>query len=167
MALSSAITFNGSGFELAGASLAIGDVNGDSYADMLIGAPSSGNCNGAACDGAVYLVLGSSNPISLALLNSISFSGIEYGQAGSSVALGDVNSDGYGDILIGAPEVNEGGGAVYQVLGSNNPTSLSLSGLIITHGSTGDFAGVVTVGDVNGDHYEDILIGTPSANSTG
>jgi hypothetical protein len=161
LALSSTITFSGTGEDWAGRSVAIGDVNGDGYGDILIGAPLANSSNGT-----VYLVLGSNNPTSLDLSSAITFSGLGGEEAGASVAIGDVNGDGYGDILIGAPLANSSNGTVYLVLGSSDLSSNNLSNAISLSGSGGEEAGSVAVGDVNGDGYGDMLIGAPKANSS-
>jgi len=143
-----------------------GDVDGDGYADILIGAKTFTNTN--AQEGRVYLYLGSS----LRLATGPSFpppdwtmDGGSAGAAfGTSVATaGDVNGDGYSDVLVGAPNfqtsfANEGKAFLY--LGS-------ASGLVSSAAWTAesDQAGaqfgvsVATAGDVNGDGYSDVIVG--------
>jgi hypothetical protein len=157
--LSSAIVYNGAGGEQAGISVAIGDVNGDDYGDMLIGAWSGND--------AAYLVLGSSHPTNSPLSDAIAYSGIGGEQAGESVTIGDVNGDGYGDMLIGAPNYNNGNGAAYLVFGSSNLVSNVLSNAIAFNGLTKTQTGhAVSVGDVNGDGIGDMLIGAPNINQS-
>ncbi|MFX0113559.1 MAG: integrin alpha, partial [Candidatus Hodarchaeota archaeon] len=112
-----------SGYSVAG----VGDVNGDGFADILIGA--YGDEEGGDWAGQTYLVLGrpdvttwnGSDPLDLAYANA-SFIGEDADDfSGYSVAgAGDVNGDGFADILIGAPADEEGGdwvGQTYLVLG--------------------------------------------------
>ncbi len=145
-----------------------GDINGDGYSDVLVGAIgySGGNLNGAA-----YVYLGSANGLSTAS-PAILTPGLE--EIGWDVAsAGDINGDGYGDILIGAKFASGPGGppnynygAVYVYLGNSSgvPTlSATLSGLNI-----GDVFGesISSAGDVNGDGYSDIIIGAPGVSTT-
>ncbi len=133
-----------------------GDVNGDGYSDIIVGAQSYDN--GQTDEGMVFVYHGSSSgPSSTADWTA------EGGQAsayfGSSVATaGDVNGDGYSDVIIGAPGMGSGG-AAYVFLGSASGLSTSPD-----WSDTGDQSGcqfgyaVGSAGDVNGDGYSDILI---------
>jgi hypothetical protein len=88
---------------------------------------------------------------------------------GTSFAIGDVNGDGQDDLVVGAPLnsfVDANTGRVYVFFGSSSMASknaaladVKLSG-IPTHDS---FGTTVVVGDVDGDHVADLLIGAPHA----
>src|SRR6185295_9829238 len=93
-----------------GASLAGADVNGDGYSDLIVGANSYDH--GEAGEGAVFVYLGgpsgiaTGDPLTAATL-------LESDQAdahlGSSVACaGDVNGDGYEDVIVAAPDYDDG-----------------------------------------------------------
>jgi hypothetical protein len=107
-----------------GSSVAVGgDFNGDGKADILIGAPGYSSHTGI-----VYLIYGSASLTNLALGSFSAANGIritgEYGgcYTGYSVSLrGDVNGDGYGDILIGAYGYASGKGKVYLIYGKASP----------------------------------------------
>ena len=148
----------------------VGDVNGDGYDDFLIDAPY--NNGGGSSAGQTYLILGKTSGWSMNtdLSNAdASFIGEDAGDnAGSYVSgAGDVNGDGYDDFLIGANEDEEGGkqaGQVYLILGKTSgwtmDTDLSQADASFIGEDAQDFAGAVSgVGDVNGDDYDDFLIG--------
>jgi hypothetical protein len=162
-----------------------GDVNGDGFADVIIGAPTAKSAEGAYHEGESYVVFGKASwagtpSIDLATLDGtngfrligvdeIDFSGISVSSAG------DVNGDGFDDFIIGAHEAidNEplgGSGGSYVVFGKASWTgtpSLDLATLDGTNGfrlegidgvyRTG--ISVSSAGDVNGDGFADLIVG--------
>lgn len=120
-----------------------GDVNADGFDDVIIGAPLNGKA---------YIFLGG------VTMNSVPDVVFESsGGTGFSVsAAGDVNSDGFDDVLIG----NEGGIA-YVLLGALN---MNNSPDVIFSGPFSFGKHVSNCGDVNSDGYDDIIIGTRDAN---
>ena len=181
------------GNDLSGSAVASGDVNGDGCDDVIIGVP-RGAPGGRTEAGEIYIIYGSDSlPGTIVDLNTdgaISPAGETrilgddfFDRAGTSVASGDVNGDGYDDVIIGAPFADPGSparsdaGEVYVVYGGvGRPgTAVSLSSLPGTHGETrilGDDAGgragsVVDCGDVNGDGYDDIAFGAPRVDPAG
>ncbi|MBN1188258.1 MAG: FG-GAP repeat protein, partial [Dehalococcoidales bacterium] len=152
-----------------------GDINNDGYDDFLIGAYWKDTENGGL-SGKAYLILGKNTPdwgnnYSLANADASYLGEDGSDHAGCSVSIaGDVNNDGYDDFLIGAYQNDAGGswkGKAYLILGSNDPnkwqTNLNLSGAdaAFCGENNFDYAGcaVSTAGDVNGDDYDDFLIG--------
>ena len=157
-----------------------GDVNGDGYADMLIGASLADP--GGSQSGQSYVVFGGGDGFAANLelsgldgSNGFRLDGIDVDdQSGLSVSTaGDVNGDGYADILVGAPKADPGGdsnaGETYLVFGKANgfAASLDLGALDGNNGyrldgiDADDDSGfsVSTAGDVNGDGFDDILVG--------
>ncbi|MBW2978331.1 FG-GAP repeat protein [Candidatus Woesearchaeota archaeon] len=145
-------------------SIASGDVNNDGYDDILIGA--NVNDDGGSDAGKTYLIYGPvSGDIGLSDAD-VSFIGENGGdRSGISVASGDVNNDGYDDILIGAAYNNDGGsaaGKTYLIYGPvyGNNINLSDADASFIGENSSDVAGwSVASGDVNNDGYDDILIG--------
>jgi hypothetical protein len=142
-----------------------GDVNGDGYADVIVGAPRWDG--GKENEGGAWVYLGNTNGLTSAphFHKTSGMAGAAYGQSVGTA--GDVNGDGYSDVIIGAPywsnpETNEGAAFVYPG---------SPSGLDQSAGTLWDKASdqaeacfgtaVGTAGDVNGDGYSDIYIGAP------
>jgi FG-GAP repeat/FG-GAP-like repeat len=142
------------GVSVAGA----GDVNGDGYADVLVGA--SGLDNGQVDEGAALVFHG--GPFGTSATPSTQ---IEANQAGahlgaSVAAAGDVNGDGYADILVGAPELDDGLGAALAYHGSAGGLSSVATKLLPGMAAFSKFgASVAGVGDVNGDGYADVAVG--------
>lgn len=158
-----------SGRRVAGA----GDVNGDGYADMLIGA--SRNSQAGEESGKSYLILGRPEAdwgmdFSLALADAAFLGEAEFDQSGRRVSsAGDVNDDGLDDFLVGAPHnarAGEGAGAAYLLYGRldagwGTSYPLSQADTVYVGEAAFDSAGydVAPAGDVDGDGVNDILIG--------
>jgi hypothetical protein len=140
-----------------------GDVNGDGYDDWLVGAPYHALPDSA--QGAAYLFLG--GPGALSTTPAWTFEPHVPGSLlGASLAgAGDVNGDGFDDIVIGAPTAALAGvhqGAAYLFLGHANHPALAPDRMWYGGQSQAFFgASVETAGDVNGDGYADWLVGEP------
>ena len=154
---------------------AAGDVNGDGWADVLIGAPESEAGGYAAGRG--YVVFGKADGAEVNVRDVAAGSGgfvltgeTAVDQSGFSIsAAGDVNGDGLADLFVGAPARLSGrAGRSYVVFGKTNTSAVNLSavaagsgGFVISGEAAGDESGisVAALGDVNGDGLADLLIG--------
>jgi len=135
-----------------------GDVNGDGFCDIIIGAERNGESASRA--GKAYIYFGGT---AMDSLPDVELHGVyEYGYFGCAVAgCGDVNVDGYDDVVIGAywagPQLD--GEAYVYFGGSPMDTLVDL----VLEGDPRDAFGMAVGGglDVNGDSFADILVGDP------
>ena len=186
------IVLNGiDAFDQSGVSVSsAGDVNGDGYDDLIIGA-NGADPNGNR-SGETYVVYGGASApgtggmLDLSALdgtNGFVLNGIDgYDYSGSVSSAGDVNGDGYDDLIIGAHTANPNGvysGETYVVYGgASAPGTNGMLDLSALDGSNGfvldgidafDRSGrsVSSAGDVNGDGYDDLIIGAYWADPKG
>ena len=148
-----------------------GDVNGDGYGDLIVGADWFDN--GEWCEGAALLFLGSNSGLlgtSLTTAAALLESNQEVAHMGCSVSgAGDVNGDGYADVIVGASDYENGEameGAAFLFLGSSSGllgTSPATAAAVIESDQEDAFLGssVSDAGDVNGDGYADVVVGVP------
>ncbi len=150
-----------------------GDVDGDGYDDMLVGA--HGSDTGGTTSGAAYLVYGPAlGDIDLGAADAMLMGESPGDQAGSAVAgAGDVDADGHDDVLVGAYQSCAAAtyaGSAYLVYGPvSGSSSLADAGARLRGEGESHQAGcaVAGAGDVDGDGYDDILAGAYSEDSAG
>jgi hypothetical protein len=140
-----------------------GDINGDGYSDVIIG--SIGFSNGQAAEGAAFLYVGSAagispNPFQVLENNMVA------GRMGTSVATaGDINDDGYSDVIVGSPGYNNGqAGEGAAIIYKGSPLGLDVANAIFVESNQVNAQlgqSVAGAGDVNGDGYSDIVVGAP------
>ena len=154
-------TFNGSasydyfGYSVSGA----GDVNGDGLADVIVGAYQAGSYD----NGMARIFFGDSGS---GVLGPLDLTGeANYDRFGYAVSdAGDVNGDGFGDVLVGAPEAQSGGrrpGLAYLFLGGKQPDARP--DLVIEGEADFDYFGrtVSGAGDLDLDGCDDFVVGAP------
>ncbi|UCC12739.1 MAG: FG-GAP repeat protein, partial [candidate division WOR-3 bacterium] len=130
----------------------IGDVNGDSIGDVVVG-----DHGGSGGYGEVWVFFGGSP---LDTVPDLHLVGMSYGRFGGVIAGGDVNGDGCDDIIVGAREYDGSSldGRVYVFYGGNLLDSIP-DIIINGHDDEAMGASVGSGGDLNSDGYEDIVIG--------
>jgi hypothetical protein len=131
-----------------------GDFNGDGFADVIVGAPEAADHAGAA-----YVYLGGPGTLfdpspDLALHGNAP--GDRFG--GAVGGAGDLNSDGFADLVIGAPHVGGELGAVYIYLGAGDG-GLAMRTLRVESRSLYFGLEVAAAGDIDGDGYADLAVG--------
>jgi hypothetical protein len=156
-----------------GSAIGSGDLDGDGLPELVLGEEDNDDVGGNA--GAVWILAHDSwlGELDVPVMASVQLTGAASSSTGAALVLpGDVDGDGYGDVVVGAPDEDSNGsgaGAVYLWSGG------SLSGIHdLTDGVT--WLGASTVhafgseldgGDLNGDGLADIVVGAPSANDLG
>jgi hypothetical protein len=140
-----------------------GDVNGDGYADVIVGA--FGYDNGQTGEGAAFVYQGSAAGIPVSYTTMLE-SNQDDAWLGRSVAgVGDVNGDGYADVIVGAMyydngQIDEGAAFIYQGSAGGIPVTCTTR----LEGNQYDAElgySVAGAGDVNGDGYADVIVGAP------
>lgn len=167
-----------------GAALASGDFNRDGFDDLAIGAPDDGEA-GAVAAGSVTAVFGSPGGLSAAgavlihkdspSIRGVAAAGDRFGH---SVATGDIDGDGFVDIVAGVPgdsvSGNAAAGSVAVLFG--NPRGVGSRDLRVTRDSPGikgrsatnaRWGTAVTTGSFNGDGFDDIAIAAETRRGVG
>jgi hypothetical protein len=140
-----------------------GDVNGDGFSDLIVGAP---NFDGAfPSEGRVYVFHGTAT--GLPAVPNWFLSGPQDGaRFGTGVATaGDVNGDGFDDVIIGAAGMTSteaGDGKIFVFHGSAAGLALTPAWTLEAEQTDMTMGNAVgTAGDVNGDGFDDVIIGAP------
>jgi hypothetical protein len=157
-----------------GETLAAGDVNGDQFVDLLVAAPGEAIAPSTSTDdGYIALLRGSAQGITGGGSQSVNGTSGSHELLGASLATGDVNGDGFADVVAGAPQFGTGAsnstGRVVVLRGAATgmSTARSTSFRMGTGGVPGpaapnlEFGRDVSLGDVTGDGRDELLASAP------
>ena len=141
-----------------------GDVNKDGYSDIVVGAPSAYNYNSqSSMAGKAHIYFGGS-PMDTVVDVILQDSDYYYMQGYCVSSAGDVNGDGYDDVLIAAPDDWAAAGRVFVYFGGEDMDSVYDVRIEGPPDSSENFGwSVAGIGDINSDGYDDVLIGRPYA----
>ncbi len=170
-------------YDRFGRTLAVGDVTGDGYADLVVGVPGEdiGTVNGA---GGIVLLRGSASGItatgsqgwnqdSAGIADQAEQFAIGTEEFGGALAVGDVNADGRSDLAVGVPGEGwgaaGGNGAVHVLLGSAGGLTAAGSQYLTARGlgagwpsrANRGFGSALALGDADGDGRADLAVGDP------
>ncbi len=141
-----------------------GDVNGDGYSDVIVG--QYAYTNGQTYEGVAFVYHGSSGGINTTPVTTLecNVAGAYFGFSVNSA--GDVNGDGYSDVVVGAYNYNNGEsgeGAVFIYHGSSSGISTTVAMMAESNNAGWNLGrSVACGGDVNGDSYSDVIAGARS-----
>jgi len=145
------------GFTVSGA----GDVNGDGYDDVVVATYDFFS------ESSVYVYHGSTTGIGTTPALTLTASDQAVGDLfGVSLTAGDVDRDGYSDVVVSSPGHSGGIGAVYVYYGSaSGLVAASEDKLTPSGGGFATFGSALDSGDLNGDGIDDLLIGASGDNT--
>lgn len=140
-----------------------GDVNGDGFADLMVAATHAvGNT------GRLYVYPGGREGVATSPATTINGPVFDSYFGNTKAAAGDVNGDGYGDVIVGLSEADSQAGRAYLYFGSSVGPSTT-SSLALRRPTSSHFRfgiSVAGVGDVNGDGLNDVAVGAYAPEAT-
>jgi flavodoxin len=154
---------NQAGAQFGNSVASAGDVNGDGFGDVVVGARNY--TNGQTNEGVAFVYKGSATGINIAIAPVMLEANQASAEFGTVVrGAGDLNHDGYSDVLVSSPAYTNGSsqeGAVFVFNGSSGGINTTAATRIESNIAGLKLGGALSAGDVNGDGYNDIIVGAP------
>ena len=137
-----------------------GDLNGDGVNDAIVGAWKAKTASGEPAGGKAYVFSGADGALLRSWQGAAALDSLGYAVDGA----GDLDGDGLGDLIVGAPGVNFDAGMVRIFSSADGQAILALEGE-----EPQDLFGwsAANAGDVNGDGVNDVAVGAPQAHANG
>ena len=149
----------------------VGDINGDGYADVAIGSPNA-DPQGRETAGIVHVLFGGPALADIDLqafagTTGMSAVGGALSRLGTAIAGGDVNGDDLADLIVSS---QGGPNRVWVIYGSNTPGSVDTAAFQpgdgftiggLGAGSNSGFGAAVASGDLDGDGFDEVIVGAP------
>lgn len=169
----------GMSYESPQAPVAVGDLNGDSIGDLIIGAPRASPERRQEA-GAVYVFWGRSSfpevwDLALTPADVVILGVTPFAHLGGAVAVGDLDGDGLTDLLLGSPHYRRGslypygrldvlrGGPPFGAMSRRDLAAEAADWTILGASEQEQFGANLAIGDANGDGLNDLLVGVPGA----
>ncbi len=151
----------------------LGDINGDSLADLLVGAQY--NADGGTDAGRAYVISGGTTGALDLDTDGVRITGVGGSEFGSALGHGDFDGDGTSDVIVGARYADDAGadsGTVYIFSGPiTGDLTISDADAAFTGEADGDqlgnFASVASAGDTDGDGRDDVILGARETDAGG
>ena len=152
---------NQAGAQMGRYGASAGDVNGDGYSDVIVGAEQY--TDGQSQEGAAFIYLGSASGINPAPANILQCNQVGARFGYSVATAGDVNGDGYSDVIVGVLFYNNGQsseGAAFVYHGSATGVNNTPAVIVESNQNSARMGNsVAPAGDINGDGYSDVIVG--------
>ena len=154
---------NQAGANMGNSVAGAGDVNGDGFADVIVGAYQYDNGQIAADEGAAFVYFGGAGAFDTTPDAQLESNQVLSAYGAQVAGAGDVNGDGFADVIVGAPYYyhgQAGEGAAFLYLGGAGAFDTTADAQLESNQANARMgSSVADAGDVNGDGFADVIVG--------